>query len=482
MRAARPVPASVEALVADPSFAALKALIVERTGHHYYEDKDDQLGERIAQRMAASGIGEPADYLERLGDTMLGDREWRQLESELTIKETFFFRFAEQFAALRSTILPGLVAARADARRLRIWSAGCSTGAEPYSVAVVVSDLLGPALASWQVSILGTDIDEKALAAAREASYGGWSLRTMAPDERDRLFAQRDGRWRLRPAYAGMVRFERLNILDLDGAAVPLQLSDYDLILCRNMLIYFHPGQATRLVEAIGASLAPDGWLVLGHAEAGLAMGTSLRGVETGGVVAYRRAAAGEVGRTAVAPEPLPAPPSGPAGTGRRSDRAIVQRAPVRAAETAQAAGPAAELPSISTDVGDLDAVRRLLDAGDIAAAAAAIASLRGRDGDSAPLSYLDAVCALGRGDRAAAERSLRGALYLDDGFAMAYYLLAQTLMDAGRAAAARRALANALQALAAASADAPIAEGDDRSAAELRDAIRSRLDAIDAA
>ena len=461
---------SVEALLADPCFAALKTLIVERTGHHYYADKDEQLGERVAQRMAASGIGAAENYLQRLGDPSLGDREWRQLESELTIKETFFFRFAEQFAALRSTILPGLIEARGARKRLRIWSAGCSTGAEPYSLAVVLSDLLGPALATWQVSILGTDIDERALATAREASYGGWSLRSMPTVERERLFVSQHGRWRLRLAYSGMVRFERLNILDLDGAAVPLQLSDYDLILCRNMLIYFHPTRATRLVEAIGGRLAPDGWLMLGHAEAGLAMGTSLSGVEMGGVVAYRRR---DAAPQAAAPTPAEIPPT-----------ELVHRRAALAAPRSVPLGSATAEPPTATMVGeqDIDEVRRLLDAGDIAAAANAISRLRDGGHGSARLFFLDAVCALSRGDRDVAERALRRALYLDGAFAMAHYLLAQLLMNAGRTGAARHALVNAAHALATASPDDPVVEGDGRIAADLREAIRARLNAIDAA
>ncbi len=464
----------IDALLADPCFAALKTLIVERTGHHYYADKDEQLGDRIAQRMAASGIGAAENYLQRLGDPMLADREWRQLESELTIKETFFFRFAEQFAALRSTILPGLIEARGARKRLRIWSAGCSTGAEPYSLAVVLSDLLGPALAEWQVSILGTDIDERALATAREASYGGWSLRSMPMAERERLFVSQHGRWRLRLAYSGMVRFERLNILDLDGSAVPLQLSDYDLILCRNMLIYFHPDRATRLVEAIGDRLAPDGWLMLGHAEAGLAMGTSLSGVEAGGVVAYRRR---DTAPVSAAPLPAGLPP----------EQTVRRPAPV-AARPVPPASSTAEQPVTTftakqdTDAQDIDEVRRLLDAGEITAAATAISRLRDGGHDSARLFFLDAVCALSHGDRDVAERALRSALYLDGAFVMAHYLLAQMLMNAGRTGAARHALVNATNALAAAPPDDPVVEGDGRLAADLREAIRARLNAIDAA
>ena len=465
-------PCSAPALLVNPAYAGLKALIVERTGHHYYADKDEQLVERIAQRMAASGIDDAADFLARLRDP-LGDREWRQLESELTIKETFFFRFAEQFAALRTTILPKLLESRASRRRLRIWSAGCSTGAEPYSVAIILSELLGSALKDWHVSILGTDIDERALAAGREASYNGWALRTMAPAERERLFIAEERRWRLRPAYRGMVRFERLNILDLDGAAVPLQLSDYDLILCRNMLIYFHPDQATRLVDAIGERLVPDGWLLLGHAEAGLASASRLTGVEAGGVVAYRRA---EAAPAAVARESTPIPAAKPMPPRCNPRRAAPVLVPVAQQERSVADAKS------EADADGLDEVRRLLDAGEVAAASLAISRLRDGGRESARLLFLDAMCALACDDRGAAERALRGALYLDGGFAMAHYLLAQSLVATGQTNAARRALANTANALAAAAPDDPVAESEGRTAADLRNAVWAALEVIGAA
>ena len=177
---------SAPALLADPAYAELKALIVKRTGHHYYTDKDEQLAERIAQRMAASGIDMAASYLARLRDP-LGDPEWRQLESELTIKETFFFRFAEQFAALRTTILPRLIEARREGRRLRIWSAGCSTGAEPYSIAVVLSETAR--LGAWQLA--GLD--------PRHGHRRG-GARRRARGQLQRLGASHDGAARARAA------------------------------------------------------------------------------------------------------------------------------------------------------------------------------------------------------------------------------------------------------------------------------------------
>ena len=162
----------------------------------------------------------------------------------------------------------------AQSRTLRIWSAGCSTGAEPYSIAVLLHELLAEDLGNWRISITGTDISATALAAARSGEYGRWALRTLPPEERQRLFlagppapgAAREGSFTLRPQFRRMVRFETQNLLGLlEGGAKAF--SDFDLILCRNVLIYFDAETVYGLVRSFGRRLKPDGWLLLGHAE-----------------------------------------------------------------------------------------------------------------------------------------------------------------------------------------------------------------------
>lgn len=139
---ARPLP--------DAGFPALKARIIARTGHAYYHDKDDLLWERVLRRIAATTVADSNAYLQRLEDIGRGEAEWEALEAEITIGETFFFRYVEQFDALSSRILPDLIARNRDRRRIRIWSAGCASGAEPYSVAIVLRNLLGDAWDDWQ--------------------------------------------------------------------------------------------------------------------------------------------------------------------------------------------------------------------------------------------------------------------------------------------------------------------------------------------
>lgn len=444
----------------DPAFEALKARIIARTGHDYYSDKDDQLIERIAERMAATGQG--ADAYLALLDGDAGVDEWAALESAITINETFFFRFAEQFDVLRRILLPRLIAARADEKRLRIWSVGCSTGAEPYSIAIILSDLLGEGIADWRIAITGTDIDQAALTTAREARYTGWAMRTLGEDERARLFDREGTAYRLKPRYRGLVRFERHNMVDLLGDSAALQFVDFDLILCRNVLIYFSQPMAKAMVGALANRLAGEGHLFLGHAEPSPDFAKVARIIDLAGLLVYRRldtavevqADAPPVAERVARPLRRPAPP-------------VAKRAP-RPAPPTETPPPPSGVP--------LAELRAALAAGDAGQALRLADEHTARVPRDPVPHYLGALGALALGEKARAERGFRNALYLDNRFAMGHYLLGRHLLAEGRADEGRRALGNALRAVRDLPADAELVEGDGMTATMLADAARSAM------
>jgi chemotaxis protein methyltransferase CheR len=261
----------------DSGFPSLKRRIIERTGHFYYQDKDDLLWERVRKRLRATGTQDSAGYLKFLDDAVSGPPEWARLEAEITIGETFFFRYAEQFAALRETILPDLIERKRSLRRLRVWSAGCATGAEAYSLSILVNELLGAEREAWRVSIVGTDINDGFLELARQARFGKWALRTLPAEERDRYFvpAGRE-QWQLRPEYRSAVRFERHNLMSLLDGTSPLEFTEFDLILCRNVLIYFGRELQDRVLALFDESLVRRGVLALGRKET--LRGTAIEG------------------------------------------------------------------------------------------------------------------------------------------------------------------------------------------------------------
>jgi len=483
--------------VSDPAFAALKARIIARTGHHYYADKDDLLLDRLRKRYKANDLAEAGAYLALLDDQTLGAPEWAALEAEITIGETFFFRYAEQFAALRGTILPGLVAARSHERSLKIWSAGCSTGAEPYSLAILLHELLGAALPEWRIDILGTDISTAALATARAGLYGRWALRTLPPEERLRYFVPgpirpgpgREGTYTLRPEYRRLVRFERRNLMDLvDGSAAP-RPDAFDLILCRNVLIYFEAEVVLGIVRGLGRRLRPDGWLLLGHAEPNPSFAQTLDSVNLPGTVAYRPGGAGEI---AVVPMPAVAIPWQPALPWIGGDAADSEGAPgtpssdVAPVDEERAVSREPDAPShdeaVSRDASgdDLAEIRALSDAGETAEAWRRVrAALRVAPMEAA-LHYHEGLLARTLGREAEAEAALRRALYLDPGFVMAHHQLGLLLLAVSRPEEGRRFLDNAVRLGQALPVDACLAEADGLGPRELAQSaalIRSASD-----
>ncbi|MCQ4162627.1 protein-glutamate O-methyltransferase CheR [Roseomonas sp. GC11] len=474
------------AFLPDADFLRLKDAVIARTGHFYYQDKEALLWERLARRLRATGLPGPGAYLARLAEPERGAAEWAALEAEITIGETFFFRYAEQFAALEGTILPEILARRGAERRLRAWSAGCASGAEPYSLAILLRRLLGDGLPDWRLSLLGTDLNEAALVAARAGRFSRWALRGLPAEELARDFtAEPDGRsWLLRPQHRALVRFERQNLLSLLAPDAPLELGGFDLILCRNVLIYFHPEVVQRLVAALAARLAEGGWLLLGHAEPNPAFARILEVVNLPGTVAYRRP--GKVEGALPPQTPLSFPWAGdgvpctrhqgeptngfPKASGLWWGEFERGEAPLKSAAPLSQQPPPLEAAATATP-------RALADAGDLAAALAACREgLRQAPTDPA-LHYYEGLVrrGLGQGEEAAA--AFRRALYLRGDFVMAQYQLGLLLLDGGAVGPGRRALAGALRLARLLPPGAALPEGDGITAAALAEAARLSLD-----
>lgn len=476
------MPSGAPALIPDdPVFAQLKERLIARTGHHYYHDKDGLLWDRVHRRMQATGSRSIADYIARLDDQRSGRAEWSALEAEITIGETYFFRYAEQFSALERTILPEIVGRNRERRRIRIWSAGCATGAEPYSIAVLLARLLGPGIEDWRISIVGTDINERSLAAARTGVFGRWALRAVTERERDELFVPegRD-RWRLASRYRTMVRFEYHNLLSLVDGTSPLQFTEFDLILCRNVLIYFDPRIVPRLIAELHDRLEEDGWLLIGHAEPNPEFSRFMRSVSLPGTAAYRRAGpdrppgeptaspptAQEEIPPAPAPEIAPEVPQAPA-----VPKARARPAPAAPALPAEPAGPAKET--------DVPRIRALCDRGELGAALSACeAGLEANPTDPL-LHYYCGLIHRERGLPREAEISFRRAVYLDRSFVMAHYQYGLVLLDNAHTGAGRRSLSNAAQLCRSLPAGFILPEGDGLDAAGLIDMVRLRLDTL---
>ncbi len=248
-------------------FQRFGRIVEERSGLHFPEGRRIEFEQGLRQAFAASTCPNLDAYYRLLQDSQAGALEMARLVNALTVGETYFFRDAGQFDALYYQVLPRLIERRRPIRSLRIWSAGCASGEEPYSIAMMLRQLI-PDVDEWAITILGTDINDEALARAREAVYGDWAFREeRARQVRRRFFRQQGNRYGLIPAVRRMVTFARMNLAGDDYPSVETNTTLMDLILCRNVTIYFGAAVTEIVVERLYHALADGGWLLVGHSE-----------------------------------------------------------------------------------------------------------------------------------------------------------------------------------------------------------------------
>lgn len=239
-----------------------RTLVAGRFGLHYPDDKLHYLGEVLRERSESLGSATVESYVTQLESAPKQD-ELQILADQLTVNETFFFRNSDNFRALvdvlRTRARPGT-----SERPLRILSAGCASGEEPYTIAILVRETL-PELSRPEVEILGVDLSTSMLKRATEARYSAWSLRATPETTRRRYFVPQGRDFVLIPEVRQMVTFEEGNLVD-DRSRF-WRLESYDLVFCRNVIMYFTPDGMRGVITRVGRSLKPGGFLFLGHAE-----------------------------------------------------------------------------------------------------------------------------------------------------------------------------------------------------------------------
>jgi chemotaxis protein methyltransferase CheR len=242
-------------------------LVRDRYGLSFPEKRRTDLEMGVRQAFAASTCADLDEYYHLLENSNGAGVEMDRLVNALTVGETYFFRDAGQFDALYNQVLPQIINRRRALRTLRIWSAGCASGEEPYSIAMMLRDLL-PDVDEWSITILGTDLNTEALDRARKAVYGDWSFREeRARKCRPRFFQRRGKRYDLIPEVQRMVTFAQLNLAEDCYPAYRTNTTFMDLILCRNVTIYFAPSIVHEVTGRFYDALADGGWLVVGHSE-----------------------------------------------------------------------------------------------------------------------------------------------------------------------------------------------------------------------
>jgi chemotaxis protein methyltransferase CheR len=450
-------------VLTDEEFARLASLLHDLAGLSFDEPRRESLTFCVVERMRSTGCADVPSYLALLSGSD-GSEERQALLDEVTVPETHFFRNPPQIRALRAHVIPELLRQAAGSRRLRIWSAGCATGEEAYTVAMLVRELL-PASAGWDVKILATDVSTRALDTAVRGTYTDRSFVMTDPVDLARWFVLdvATGSFGVRQEVRDLVEFRHHNLVT---ELPPFTPGEVDLVLCRNVTIYFARRTTRTLMQRLHSSLRDGGYLFLGHAETLWQVSDDFSLVSMGDAFVYRRLdpQPGEPERRVVVRERRTEDEPRPTRADRRRGE-LGRRGRTSAAAGAAPPGP----PALDRSALDpLDAVRVALDHGRYAEAADLALEVSTATPLCADAYYLHGLALTSLGRDADAVVVLRKAVYVEPDHGFAYFLLAGAMVRLEEPVAAARCYRAAATTLGRAPEDAVAVELGGRRVAEL--------------
>ena len=249
--------------ISDAEFRSIRDLVYEHFGIHLTDQKRSLVVGRLQKHLREHGFNTFQQYYEYLKDdrTQVGLSE---LVDRISTNHTFFFRESDHFTFFREIVLPEIAKKHDQNRDIRIWCAAASSGEEPYTIMMTMMDFFGMQYAGWNAGLLATDISEKALSAARDGVYPEEKLEGVAPPLRQKYFRRRpDGAYEVVEAMRKEVTFRRFNLMN---ETLPFK-RPFDVIFCRNVMIYFDQPTRTALVERMFKATQPGGYLFIGHSE-----------------------------------------------------------------------------------------------------------------------------------------------------------------------------------------------------------------------
>jgi chemotaxis protein methyltransferase CheR len=461
-------------VLSNAEFAAAASLLHDAAGLTFDESRRDSLSFCIAERMNSVEAPDVATYLALLSGPD-GGKERQALLDEVTIPETHFFRNPPQVRALRKYVLPELLKQAAGGKKLRIWSAGCSTGEEAYTVAILIRELLPPNV-DWDIKVLATDVSTRALAAASKAQYAERSFVMTESLDRSRWFVldTTAGTWVVRDEVRDLVEFRHHNLVT---DPPPFEEGQVDLILCRNVTIYFDRETTRRLMKRLHSRLRDGGYLFLGHAETLWQISDDFSLVSLGDAFVYRRLdePVDDDERRWVLRDRRTEEELRPTRADRRrgdSNRRGREDEDIPAPRTAPAVAPipveAEPVVKVAPTRDPLDAVRSAIAQGRYAEAADIAAEVVAATPLWAQAHYLQGVALTNLGRDADALVVLRKTVYLDPEHGYAHFLLGGALDRLNEPVAASRSYRAAAATLGRRPLDSVAIELGGRSVAEL--------------
>lgn len=253
--------------ISEELLGQFSTFLSEKIGLYYPKERWGDLEKKMQPVMLALGFENVADCMRWLISEPLEQDKIGVLAFHLTIGETYFFRDSRLFSILEKDVLPDILERHQLDRRIRIWSAGCCTGEEPYSIAILLHRLI-PDLKQWKIQIVGTDINGEFIKRAKQGRYKKWSFRSTSDEIFNRYFqGNKEGSYTLTSDIRRMVNFEYLNLAENNFIEGHWGLADADLILCNNVLIYFNQKQIAKTIHQFANALVDKGWLIVSSIE-----------------------------------------------------------------------------------------------------------------------------------------------------------------------------------------------------------------------
>ena len=449
----------------------LSELIEMHIGLYFPSSRLNDMLRGIGYAAVEFGFTDVRQCIEWLLSSPLLPSQVQTIAAHLTIGETYFFRDKPLFKICETHILPQLITTRRN-RQLRIWSAGCASGEEPYSLAILLASMLDD-LDSWNITLLATDISSLVLQKGVQGRYGEWSFRDTPRSIRLRWFDQCNRTYTVVKPIKKMVTFSSLNLARDVYPAIINNTNAMDIIFCRNVLMYFSRKRAVAVIERLARCLVDGGWLAIGPVEGpGPQLPPLLEPVSFDGTILYRKK-----------PQPLFVSPKKQAHVPSVPVSLKPHPSPLPQQTNAQPTSPpaakCAPLPEqTSTDIGTtIDHVRLLANRGELANSLALCTQSLQNDKLNSALYYLQATILQEMHRPDEAETALKRAIYIDQDFALAHFSLGHLLRQRGKKKESQRHLQTARTLLKDYDEDAVLPEGEGMSAGRLIELI-NRMEA----
>ncbi|WP_320005799.1 protein-glutamate O-methyltransferase CheR [Maridesulfovibrio sp.] len=277
-----------ELKISDLEFTQLRDFIYEQAGIFIAGNRKYLLENRLANRLKELNLKSFGEYYYYLQYDPGKKTELNKLFEVITTNETSFYRNPPQLKVFQTKVLPAVFdeLRKKGRKRLRIWSAGCSTGEEPYTLSMIIHDVLGPELKNWDIKITANDLSERVLKSARRAVYSEYSLRTT-PKEIIAKYFDKDGKqYKVKPAIKQLVSFGQINLSDRMQVK---RVERSEIVFCRNVIIYFDEAMKKKVINAYYDNLVPGGYLIIGHSESLHNITRAFKPVHHPGAIIYQK-------------------------------------------------------------------------------------------------------------------------------------------------------------------------------------------------